>query len=50
MSNFGAFYEAAASLVPRTYVAQGRDARRSHERHIQLLLEQVGRDMMVTRG
>ena len=36
-----ASYEAAAALVPKTYVSQGRDARRNHEKHIQTLLQQV---------
>ena len=31
--------EAATALVP--YVKQGREARRTHEKHIQILLEQV---------
>lgn len=34
-------YGAASSLVSRTYVTQGRDARKSHEKHIQMLIEQV---------
>lgn len=34
-------YEAAAALVHKTYVDQGRDARRTHEKHIQILLQQV---------
>ena len=36
-----ASYEAAAVLIPKTYVNQGRDARRSHEKHIQTLIQQV---------
>lgn len=32
---------AAASLISPTYVSQGTDARRTHEKHIQMLLEQV---------
>ena len=34
-------YEAATALVPKTYVTQGRDARKTHEKHIQILLQQV---------
>lgn len=34
-------YEAATALVSKTYVSQGRDAKRSHEKHIQMLIEQV---------
>lgn len=32
--------EAASALVPRTYVKQGQDARKTHEKHIQMLLQQ----------
>ena len=35
-------YSAAGRLVPTaTAVQQGRDARRTHERHIRVLIEQV---------
>lgn len=35
-------YGAASRLVPTaTSVEQGRDARRTHERHIRVLIEQV---------
>ena len=35
-------YSAACRLVPTTTsVQQGRDARRTHERHIRVLIEQV---------
>ncbi len=36
-----ASYDAATALVPKTYVTQGRDARRTHEKHIQMLIQQV---------
>ena len=36
-----ASYDAATALVPKTYVSQGRDARRTHEKHIQMLIQQV---------
>jgi hypothetical protein len=36
-----ASYDAATALVPKTYVTQGRDARRTHEKHIQTLIQQV---------
>ena len=37
-----ASYEAAKKLLSApTYVQQGRDARRTHEKHIQMLLQQV---------
>ena len=40
-------YEAAAKLISSsTYVQQGRDARKSHEKQIQILLEQVSRSKM----
>ncbi len=34
-------YKAALSAIPKTYVEQGRDARKTHEKHIQVLLQQV---------
>lgn len=35
-------YAAASRLVPTaTSVQQGRDARRTHEKHIRILIEQV---------
>ena len=34
-------YEAAAAAISKTYVQQGKDARRTHEKHIQALLQQV---------
>ena len=36
-----ASYEAAEALVPKTYVSQGRDARKTHEKQIRTLIEQV---------
>lgn len=39
-------YEAAAGLVSKTYVDQGRDARKTHEKHIQVLLQQVGKNTL----
>lgn len=36
-----ASYEAAEALVPKTYVNQGRDARKTHEKQIRTLIEQV---------
>ena len=36
-----ASYDAATALVPKTYVSQCRDARRTHEKHIQMLIQQV---------
>ena len=38
----GSAYEAAGKLVAKTYVQQGQDAKRTHEKYIQILLEQVG--------
>ena len=29
------------ALIPKNYVQQGRDARRTHEKQIQILLQQV---------
>ncbi len=43
-------YEGACNLIPRTYVSQGRDARRTHEKNIQNLIEKVsiiGLDIMI---
>ena len=34
-------YLAATSLVSKTYVNQGRDARKNHEKSIQILMQQV---------
>ena len=34
-------FEAACSLVPRTYVEGGQNARRNHEKHFRVLLQQV---------
>ena len=34
-------YLAAGAAIPKTYVTQGKDAKKTHERHIQVLLQQV---------
>ena len=34
-------YLAAGAAIPQTYVTQGKDARKTHEKHIQVLLQQV---------
>ena len=39
-------YLAAGAAIPKTYVTQGKDARRTHEKHIQVLLQQVGASLM----
>lgn len=36
-----ASFEAASRLVSKTYVNQGRDAKRTHEKAVQILIQQV---------
>ena len=36
-------FEAASKLVSTTYVKQAEDAKRTHEKYIQILMQQVNR-------
>ena len=34
-------YEAATNLVSKTYIHQGQDAKKTHEKSVQILIQQV---------